>query len=195
MRKICSRYCKLAAFVNKLCKQSRLILFSIYLKILFPFQLPKSLKESLKKAGKNGEIVPHSEAGITAIKKAISDSYLAVNRELRTNPRIDDSLSGTTAISVLFIGGSMYISNVGDSRAIIISEDPTGKLVAKALSSDQTPYRKCERERCKTKGARILSMDQIEGSEPVHENWGELTLGEDIDEGENIPFKIMKSTY
>ena len=52
-----------------------------------------------------------------------------------------------------------------------------GRLVAKPLSNDQTPYRKDERERIKKTGARILSMDQIEGLEPVHENWGDLNLG------------------
>jgi serine/threonine protein phosphatase PrpC len=42
----------------------------------------------------------------------------------------------------------MYISNVGDSRAIIVSMED-GKLKAHPLSSDQTPYRKDERERVK----------------------------------------------
>lgn len=30
-------------------------------------------------------------------------------------------------------------------------------------------------------------MDQIEGLEPVHENWDELNLGEEIDEGGDPP--------
>ncbi len=60
-------------------------------------------------------------------------------------------------------------------------------LIAKALSSDQTPYRKDERDRVKKCGARILSMDQLEGIEPYHENWGNLVLGEDIDEGGDPP--------
>lgn len=81
----------------------------------------------------------------------------------------------------------MYISNVGDSRAIVISATSDGRFVAKPMSSDQTPYRKDERERIKKTGARVLSMDQIEGIEPLHENWGEINLGEDIDEGGDPP--------
>lgn len=27
-------------------------------------------------------------------------------------------------------------------------------------------------------GARVLSMDQIAGMEPIHENWGDVKLGE-----------------
>jgi hypothetical protein len=59
--------------------------------------------------------------------------------------------------------------------------------VAKPLSNDQTPYRTDERARVRKTGARVLSMDQIEGIEPVHDNWGDLTLGEDIDEGGDPP--------
>jgi hypothetical protein len=106
---------------------------------------------------------------------------------MHNEKRFDDSLSGTTSISILFRGKAMYISNVGDSRAIIVSKTEDGKLVARPLSSDQTPYRKDERERVKKYGARILSMDQIEGLEPIHENWGDLNLGEDIDEGGDPP--------
>jgi hypothetical protein len=58
---------------------------------------------------------------------------------------------------------------------LVVYQD--GRLIAKPLSNDQTPYRKDERERIKKTGARVLSMDQIEGLEPVHENWGDLNLG------------------
>ncbi|CAN0536948.1 unnamed protein product, partial [Laminaria digitata] len=34
-----------------------------------------------------------------------------------------------------------------------------------------------ERERVKASGARVMSMDQIEGLEPIHENWGDVDLG------------------
>ena len=34
-----------------------------------------------------------------------------------------------------------------------------------------------ERERVKKCGARVLSMDQISGMEPIHENWGNVRLG------------------
>lgn len=37
--------------------------------------------------------------------------------------------------------------------------------------------RQDERERVKAAGARVMSMDQIEGLEPIHENWGDVDLG------------------
>ncbi|KAF1775859.1 Cyclic nucleotide-binding-like [Phytophthora cactorum] len=91
----------------------------------------------------------------------------------------DDSMSGTTSISVLFCGNEIHVSNVGDSRAIIAQEnlkastrEGEANLVAKPLSIDQTPFRKDERVRVKKCGARILTVDQVEGLEPIHENWG-----------------------
>jgi hypothetical protein len=39
---------------------------------------------------------------------------------------IDDTLSGTTAIAILFFAETMYICNVGDSRAILAQRVGTG---------------------------------------------------------------------
>ena len=55
------------------------------------------------------------------------------------------------------------------------------KLLSIPLSQDQTPYRPDERERVKAFGARVMTVDQIEGLEPIHEDWGKRS-GEDIDE-------------
>lgn len=63
-----------------------------------------------------------------------------------------------------------------------------GDIVAVALSEDQTPYRKDERERLKSAGARICTIDQMKGKEPMHENWGEFAGGGDsINYEGNIP--------
>jgi serine/threonine protein phosphatase PrpC len=56
-----------------------------------------------------------------------------------------------------------------------------GKLLAIPLSRDQTPYRKDERERVKKLGAAIMSIDQMEGHEEMHENWGDMVMGQDVD--------------
>ena len=38
---------------------------------------------------------------------------------LQNNKSIDDSKSGTTCIGALFVDGKVYVSNVGDSRAVL----------------------------------------------------------------------------
>ena len=62
-----------------------------------------------------------------------------------------------------------------------------GKLVAIPLSEDQTPYRKDERDRLRKAGACICSIDQMEGIAPMHDDWGEVNLGIDIDEEGDPP--------
>lgn len=72
----------------------------------------------------------------------------------------------------------------GKAQAVLSTRKQFPKpesLLAIPLSRDQTPYRKDERERVKLKGAAIMSIDQIEGKEEMHENWGDMVLGEDVD--------------
>ena len=175
----------------------------------------------------------------------ISKAHNECNRQMRTNPNLDDSLSGTTSISVYLHGhrNRITISNVGDSRAVVgrlptinsnlenrkedggtaamlsrggassslsTKSTVTTTLKAYALSRDQTPHRRDERVRIRKTGARILSLDQIEGLEPIdkddaehdEEKWlsgarkggdksgeveGEMILGEELDEGGDPP--------
>lgn len=71
--------------------------------------------------------------------EAYSKSFEDTNAKLHAS-RIDDSLSGTTAICMFLDGDMIHVANVGDSRAVIATMSD-GKLVAQPLSVDQTPYR------------------------------------------------------
>jgi serine/threonine protein phosphatase PrpC len=164
-----------------------------------------------------------SEISKEMTQEAISKSHIECNKRMHVSQDLDDSLSGTTSISVYLHGdrNRITVSNVGDSRAVIgrkaekennngslgsasdvaadkaVNNNPVASLTALkafALSRDQTPYRRDERIRCRKAGARILSLDQIEGLEPVHEedeseenNGPEMILGEEIDEGGDPP--------
>ncbi|KAF5452430.1 hypothetical protein F2P56_027428 [Juglans regia] len=104
--------------------------------------------------------------------KAFNLAFLATNRELHVSD-IDDSLSGTTAITVLVVGDRLFVANVGDSRAVIAVKHGN-RIVAEDLSNDQTPFRKDEYERVKQSGARVLTVDQVEGfSDPNIQTWGD----------------------
>ena len=62
-----------------------------------------------------------------------------LNKQLHSS-RIDDTMSGTTAIIGLIKGRSLYVANVGDSRAVLAVQGPDS-ILARALSRDQTPFR------------------------------------------------------
>ena len=40
---------------------------------------------------------------------------------MHSQKRFDDALSGTTSVSLLLRGRTMFVSNVGDSRAVLVS--------------------------------------------------------------------------
>lgn len=63
-----------------------------------------------------------------------------LNKQLHSS-RIDDSMSGTTAIVGLIRSRVLYVANVGDSRAVLAIQGSDGNITAKALSHDQTPFR------------------------------------------------------
>ncbi|KAL9256853.1 putative protein phosphatase 2C 35 [Drosera capensis] len=111
--------------------------------------------------------------------EAYKNAFSATNEELHLSD-IDDMMSGTTAITALIVGDTIYVANAGDSRAVIAVKDGN-QIVAQDLSQDQTPFRKDEYERVKSCGARVLSVDQVEGNkDPNIQAWGnEETEGGD----------------
>ncbi|GAV63351.1 PP2C domain-containing protein [Cephalotus follicularis] len=104
--------------------------------------------------------------------KTYNSAFLSTNYELHCS-EIDDTMSGTTAITVLVIGDTLYVANAGDSRAVIAVKNGN-RIVAEDLSNDQTPFRKDEYERVKVCGARVLSVDQVGGlKDPNVQAWGD----------------------
>lgn len=93
--------------------------------------------------------------------EACHSAFLMTNSQLHADV-LDDSMSGTTAITVLVRGRTIYVANSGDSRAVM-AERRGKDIVAVDLSIDQTPFRPDELERVKLCGARVLTLDQIEG--------------------------------
>lgn len=135
------------------------------------------------------ETVPKQFVAAMKSGKSISESLRAAHlnaNEMLARSAIDDQQSGTTAITVFMDGKRCVVSNVGDSRAMLGSVKENGEYESISLSTDQTPYRRDERERVKKYGARVMTADQIDGVEPIHEDW-DCKLGEQIDDGGDPP--------
>lgn len=174
--------------------------------------LPTLLAKGMTKARENGQ----NDGAATELTKEetqdiIFEAHRECNLKMHSQNKFDDTLSGTTSISVYLHGNTnrITVSNVGDSRTIIGrqasevengSSSTGGALKAFALSRDQTPYRRDERVRIRRTGGRILSLDQIEGLEPIREDEKErdelalkngggedIILGEEIDESGDPP--------
>lgn len=120
------------------------------------------------------EIAARGFGNVSAYEAAFRET----NSALRASA-VDDSLSGTTAIVAHIKGRDMYVMNVGDSRATMAiaarnkDGEVTGAVDTVDLSSDQTPFRADECERVKRAGARVLTLDQLEGfKDPTVQCWG-----------------------
>lgn len=126
----------------------------------------------------------------TDIVQAYHSAFTTTNVQLHRHT-IDDSMSGTTAITVLVRGKTLYVANVGDSRAVL-AERRGKDLVAVDLSSDQTPFRSDECARVKLCGARVLTLDQLEGlKNPNVQCWG----GEEDDDGDPPRLWVANGMY
>ena len=158
---------------------------------------------SAPKFQRGGDAMAKIELSKDQFQRASLKAHVECNQVMHQDGSLDDSLSGSTAISVYFHGrrNRMTICNVGDSRAVLGRADNNnggdnrrGRQAFKAfpLSRDQTPYRKDERARVRATGARILSLDQLEGLEPINdqdesEHQDDMELGEELDEGGDPP--------
>ena len=52
-------------------------------------------------------------------KRAYKEAFFALDEHMHAESSFDDAYSGTTAITAFFKGDTMYVANIGDSRAII----------------------------------------------------------------------------
>ncbi|KAK8970253.1 Protein phosphatase 2C and cyclic nucleotide-binding/kinase domain-containing protein [Platanthera guangdongensis] len=134
-------------------------------------------------------LLRNSRFHIDAVE-AIHSSFLATNSQLHDDA-LDDSMSGTTAVTILVRGRTLYVANSGDSRAVI-AESRGKDIVAVDLSVDQTPFRSDELERVKHCGARVLTLDQIEGlKNPDVQCWGR----EEDDDGDPPRLWVQNGMY
>ena len=80
----------------------------------------------------------------------------------------------------------MYVSNIGDSRAII-GERKGPRVVAYHLSVDQTPYRRDERDRVKASGALIMTNAMVNGEVEYEDGWEDNMMSEELDGSADPP--------
>eukprot|EP00271_Cylindrocystis_brebissonii_P007875 TRINITY_DN21773_c0_g1_i1.p1 TRINITY_DN21773_c0_g1~~TRINITY_DN21773_c0_g1_i1.p1 ORF type:complete len:1072 (+),score=201.86 TRINITY_DN21773_c0_g1_i1:1144-4359(+) len=124
------------------------------------------------------------------VPQAFHGAFVSANAQLHRSP-VDDTMSGTTGIAILLRQRMLYAANVGDSRAVL-AERRGNKLVAVDLSNDQTPFRDDECARVRASGARVLTLDQLEGlKNPNVQCWG----GEDDDDGDPPRLWVPNGMY
>jgi len=125
------------------------------------------------------------------LRRAHKKAFVDVNDKMCSNSVFDTMMSGTTAITAVLKDDNLIVANCGDSRCVVAVDSEDGRLLAHPLSRDQTPHRRDELRRVKRAGAMVCNMAQLEGAEPMHENWS-LTLGDVIDDGGDPPRLFLR---
>ncbi|KAL8553906.1 hypothetical protein ACS0TY_002246 [Phlomoides rotata] len=99
-------------------------------------------------------------------------SYLktcaAVDQELQHHRKIDAFNSGTTALTIVRQGDTVFVANVGDSRAVLGTTSENGNMVAVQLTMDFKPNLPQETERIIECNGRVHCLEDEPG---VHRVW------------------------
>lgn len=85
-------------------------------------------------------------------------SYKVMDKELHSAGNLDCFCSGSTAVTILKQGTTLFIANIGDSRAILGSRDSNGSMMALQLTVDLKPDLPKEAERIKECNGRVFAM-------------------------------------
>ncbi|KAK9136793.1 hypothetical protein Sjap_007387 [Stephania japonica] len=101
-------------------------------------------------------------------KKSYIKTCAAVDQELEECREIDTFHSGTTALTIVKQGDTIFVANVGDSRAVLATTSDDGSLVPIQLTIDFKPNLPQEAERITQCKGRVFCLEDEPG---VHRVW------------------------
>uniref|UniRef100_A0A1J3J974 protein-serine/threonine phosphatase n=1 Tax=Noccaea caerulescens TaxID=107243 RepID=A0A1J3J974_NOCCA len=101
-------------------------------------------------------------------KQSYLKTCASVDQELEHHRKIDSYNSGSTALTIVRQGEVIYVSNVGDSRAVLATISDEGSLVAIQLTLDFKPNLPQEKERIIECNGRVFCLKDEPG---VHRVW------------------------
>jgi integrin-linked kinase-associated serine/threonine phosphatase 2C len=97
----------------------------------------------------------------STIPDLLNDMFAKADKNLKTCG-VDMDLSGTTCTCVLIKGETLFVANVGDSRAVLGRISETNRLAIE-LTQDHRPYVKGERERVVRAGGKVKRLTNKQG--------------------------------
>jgi serine/threonine protein phosphatase PrpC len=129
-------------------------------------------------------------SGTTSISAAIHDGFITISNVGDSRAVLgykpDPSTDIPQAASILTIASTeteddttstSCNSSTSSTKQKMNKEQPI--IRALPLSKDQTPWRQDERDRIRNAGGRILTIDQLEGKQDLHDDFGDKCMGED----------------
>eukprot|EP00250_Pteridium_aquilinum_P013351 c21286_g1_i1 orf=388-1695(-) len=107
---------------------------------------------------KTADAVDEEDEGSVWIDERFTAAFHKMDERLKNHPKLSCMSSGTTAVAMLVQGNDLVVGNVGDSRAILVTQQ-NGVLVAHQLTVDLKPDSPGEIERIKECQGRVFALD------------------------------------
>ena len=147
---------------------------SEFIKDYLPKKLNKQLKhllilKNIINSFQENKIKKTKNIEFKNLKEILINSHLQTNNKLLSKNNINSfnlKLSGSTCISILINLKNfckLYISNIGDSRALIIKEMKNKYWTCQQLSRDHKPIEKDESSRIYKRGGEIQKIEDKYG--------------------------------
>ncbi|GMF23253.1 unnamed protein product [Phytophthora lilii] len=160
-------------------RASRFCAENVFPRILEQLALESTVNDAITNA------VRALDADFCTIARHSSNSAIATAAR-RSNGRSFATDDGSTLLVAIVRDGLLHVGNVGDSRAVVVTRN--GDTIA--MSFDQKPNRKDERERLEAKGAfitgkpsctrwplkKMLDVPRVNGQLAVSRSIGDLSL-------------------
>jgi protein phosphatase 2C family protein 2/3 len=105
-------------------------------------------------------------------RDAIRRGYYGIDEDLKKDPKFDNDNSGCTAVCALLTKNNvLYVSNAGDSRAVISTKD--GRAIP--LSQDHKPKQAKEEARIRYAGG-FVENGRVNGSLALSRALGDFSF-------------------
>lgn len=89
---------------------------------------------------------------------ALKNMYQLLSEQLKENQAIDTYMSGSTAVVVVSYQNTLYVANIGDSRAVLVQLGESGNWKGIPLTTDHNCMDKEELQRVQSAGARVEQL-------------------------------------
>lgn len=97
--------------------------------------------------------IPIDKMVDSLISSAITSCYIESNEKLKAS-EIEHNYSGSTLVCAIIYKNTLYLSNVGDSRGIVVSKNKS-RLITSLETIDHNPSIPSERQRIEASGGKV----------------------------------------